>query len=61
MYEENTIHFITRYRKEMTGGLSEHEVRAIEKKYNEFVKVEIRKQFIIESMTKRMPDKLTPG
>jgi transcriptional accessory protein Tex/SPT6 len=55
------VHFITRYRKEMTGGLSEHEVRDIEKRYNEFVKVEIRKQFIIESMTKRLPDKLTPG
>ena len=31
--EGNTIPFIARYRKEMTGSLDEEQIRAIEEKY----------------------------
>ena len=45
--EDNTIAFIARYRKELTGGLDEEQIRAIELKYNYQVSLEKRKEDIV--------------
>jgi uncharacterized protein len=55
--EGSTIPFISRYRKEQTGGLDEVQIRDIQVKYEELIEREKRKKFIIESIRKQ--DKLT--
>lgn len=55
--EGNTIPFIARYRKEMTGGLDEVELFNIEKEFDFVKKLEDRKVFIIDKLGKS--DKLT--
>ena len=45
--EGNTIAFIARYRKELTGGLNEEQIRAIELKYNYQINLFKRKEDII--------------
>jgi len=56
--EDCTIPFISRYRKEATGGLDEVQVGAILEAYNGYIEREKRRQFILESITAQ--DKLTP-
>ncbi len=48
--EGNTVPFITRYRKEMTGGLDEEEIRRIEEGLNTVRQLEDRRQSVLESI-----------
>lgn len=43
----NTVPFITRYRKEMTGSLDEVQIREIEERYNYLENLEKRKQEVL--------------
>src|SRR6478609_6832697 len=45
--EGNTIPFIARYRKEMTGELDENELRAIEEKLQYLRNLELRKREVV--------------
>ena len=42
--EEKTVAFIARYRKEMTGGLDEEQIRLIEDEYNYGVSLNKKKE-----------------
>ena len=44
--EGNTVPFIARYRKEMTGSLDEEQIRAIEKEYEYAKNLEKRREDI---------------
>lgn len=46
----NTIPFIARYRKEMTGGLDEVQLRAIRDRFDYLTELEERKQVILKSI-----------
>ncbi|TJY42693.1 RNA-binding transcriptional accessory protein [Cohnella pontilimi] len=56
--EGNTIPFIARYRKEMTGELDENQLRAIEDRRNYLKGLEDRKAEVIRLIAEQ--DKLTP-
>lgn len=56
--EGNTIPFIARYRKEMTGELDENQLRAIEERVQYLRNLEERKGEVIRIITEQ--DKLTP-
>jgi uncharacterized protein len=56
--EDCTIPFITRYRKEVTGGLDEVQIRAIQDSYEEYLEREKRRTFILETIKKQ--EQLTP-
>ncbi len=56
--EECTIPFITRYRKERTGGLDEVQIANIKDKYDSYLEREKRRLFILESIKKL--EQLTP-
>ena len=56
--EDCTIPFITRYRKERTGGLDEVQVRDIKEAYENYLEREKRREFILETIKKM--EKLTP-
>lgn len=56
--EECTIPFIARYRKEVTGGLDEVQIRDIQESYNEYVETEKRREFILDAIKKM--EALTP-
>jgi uncharacterized protein len=56
--EECTIPFISRYRKEATGGLDEVQIRDIQESYNEYVETEKRRVFILDAIKKM--EALTP-
>lgn len=56
--DENTVPFIARYRKEITGALDEDQIRVIEDRWNYFRKLEARKETILQTIEKQ--DKLTP-
>jgi uncharacterized protein len=43
----NTVPFIARYRKEMTGSLDEVQIREIEERYNYLENLEKRKQEVL--------------
>lgn len=59
LFEEGaTIPFISRYRKEMTGGLDEVAVASIQSKYNYICDLQKRKETILKSIEQQ--DKLTP-
>ena len=51
--EGNTIPFISRYRKEATGNLSETEVRDISERLDFFNELEERKKYILETIEKQ--------
>jgi protein Tex len=55
--EGATIPFISRYRKEKTGNLDEVQVEEIKKKYQYFIDLQKRKEFILSSIKEQ--DKLT--
>lgn len=59
LYEEDcTVPFITRYRKDKTGGLDETQIREIQEKYEEYLEREKRRAFILEAIKKL--EQLTP-
>ncbi|MCK9180571.1 MAG: RNA-binding transcriptional accessory protein [Bacteroides sp.] len=53
-----TIPFISRYRKEATGGLDEVQIKSIETEYNRLIELEKRKETILNTLTEI--EKLTP-
>ncbi len=56
--EGATIPFIARYRKEMTGTMNEENVAAVQKRLEQLIELEKRKESVIASI--REQDKLTP-
>ncbi len=56
--EECTIPFISRYRKEVTGGLDEVQIRDIQDSYNDYVETEKRRAFVLDAIKKM--EALTP-
>lgn len=56
--EECTIPFISRYRKEATGGLDEVQIRDIQESYNEFIEMEKRRAYVLDAIKKM--EALTP-
>lgn len=58
IYEQKcTVPFIARYRKEATGNLDEVIIREIQNKYEEFLEIDKRQTYIIDTIKKQ--DKLT--
>lgn len=56
--EQSTVPFIARYRKEVTGGMDEVQIRAIHESYENYIEREKRRDFIIEAIKKM--ELLTP-
>ena len=56
--EDNTIPFIARYRKEVTEGLDEEQLRAIQARLNYLRNLEERKETVLKSIAEQ--GKLTP-
>jgi transcriptional accessory protein Tex/SPT6 len=56
--EDNTIPFIARYRKEVTGGLDEEQLRAIQARLKYLRNLEERKETVLKSIAEQ--GKLTP-
>ncbi|MCF4006369.1 RNA-binding transcriptional accessory protein [Corynebacterium uropygiale] len=56
--EGNTVPFIARYRKEMTGGLDDTQLRHIEERSTYLAELEERKESILDAIGEQ--DKLTP-
>ena len=56
--EGNTVPFISRYRKERTGNLTETEVRKVADKLQYYIELEARKETILKSIDEQK--KLTP-
>jgi uncharacterized protein len=56
--EDNTVPFIARYRKEVTGGLDEEQLRAIQVRLNYLRHLEERKETVLKSIAEQ--GKLTP-
>ena len=56
--EGNTVPFISRYRKERTGNLTETEVRNVADKLQYYIELEARKETILKSIDEQK--KLTP-
>lgn len=53
LYQEDcTVPFITRYRKEKTGGLDETQIRNIQESYEGYIEREKRREFILEAIKK---------
>jgi len=52
LIEDCTVPFITRYRKEMTGGLDEEQIRAIQDAYDNYLEREKRRSYILETLEK---------
>ena len=50
LQEGNTVPFIARYRKEMTGALDEEQILAIEKQYSYQLKLAERKQAVLKAI-----------
>ena len=48
--EDNTIPFIARYRKEVTGNLDEVQISAIKKLQNQYNEIVSRKEFILKTL-----------
>jgi uncharacterized protein len=56
--EDNTVPFIARYRKEVTNGLDEEQLRAIQARLNYLRHLEERKETVLKSIAEQ--GKLTP-
>src|SRR4029079_8275222 len=56
--EGSTVPFISRYRKEVTGGLSDTQLRQLEERLHYLRELEDRRQTILKSITEQ--NKLTP-
>lgn len=57
--EDCTVPFISRYRKEATGGLDEVQIRDIKNFYEEYLETEKRRSYILEAIKKQ--EMLTPA
>lgn len=57
--EQCTVPFIARYRKEVTGGLDEVQIRAIQEAYEEHIEIEKRRAFILDAIQKM--EAMTPA
>lgn len=53
MNEGNTVPFIARYRKEMTGSLDEVQIQAIEEAYKRVTALQDRKAAVIKSIAEQ--------
>lgn len=51
--EGNTVPFIARYRKEVTGGLDEVQIRAIQERHEALVELDKRRRAILESISEQ--------
>lgn len=51
--DDNTVPFIARYRKEVTGGLDEQQIRQIEDRIRYLRNIEERKETVLESIEKQ--------
>ena len=51
--EGNTVPFIARYRKEVTGGLDEVDIKAIQDKWNYILQLEQRKTEVIRIISEQ--------
>ncbi|WP_039376799.1 Tex family protein [Parachlamydia acanthamoebae] len=51
--EGNTVPFIARYRKEVTGNLDEVQIRDVQERYNYLSELEERKQTILQSISEQ--------
>lgn len=58
MSDGATVHFIARYRKEMTGELNEMTILKIKDFYEQFLEIEKRRTYILDAIRKQ--EKLTP-
>ncbi len=56
--EDCTVPFVARYRKEVTGGLDEVQIRAIHESYENYLEREKRREYILEAIKKM--ELLTP-
>ncbi len=56
--EDNTIPFIARYRKEVTGNLDEVQISSIKKLQTQFEEIVARKEFILKTLEEQ--NQLTP-
>lgn len=56
--EGNTVPFIARYRKEVTGSLDEVQIKAVEDRYHYIQQLEQRKEEVIRLIQEQ--EKLTP-
>lgn len=56
--EQSTIPFVARYRKEVTGGMDEVQIRAIQESYENYIEREKRREFILDAVKKM--ELLTP-
>ncbi|MEG0187330.1 MAG: Tex-like N-terminal domain-containing protein, partial [Algoriella sp.] len=48
--DDNTIPFIARYRKELTGNLDEVQISTIKKLQNQYIEIVTRKEFILKTL-----------
>jgi uncharacterized protein len=56
--EQSTVPFVARYRKEVTGGLDEVQIRAIFESYENYIEREKRREYILEAIKKM--EQMTP-
>ena len=56
--EDNTIPFIARYRKEVTGNLDEVQISSIKKLQSHYEEIVSRKEFILKTLEEQ--NQLTP-
>ncbi len=56
--EQCTVPFIARYRKEVTGGMDETQIRAIQESYENYIEREKRREYILDAIKKM--ELLTP-
>jgi uncharacterized protein len=56
--EQCTVPFVARYRKEVTGGLDEVQIRAIQESYENYIEREKRREYILDAIKKM--EQLTP-
>ncbi len=56
--EQSTVPFVARYRKEVTGGMDEVQIRAIFESYENYIEREKRREYILDAVKKM--ELLTP-
>ncbi len=56
--DDNTIPFVARYRKEVTGGLDEEQLRQIQERLTALRNLADRKETVLKTIAEQ--DKLTP-
>lgn len=56
--EQSTVPFVARYRKEVTGGMDEVQIRAIHESYENYIEREKRRDYILDAIKKM--EQLTP-